>query len=97
MMELEFLDMYSSLVPLCWKDANEMNLQITAVLPSFFWLCLWGNPIWVINSQNLKNYDTEEEASLFAVVPECGQMLKTEDMFYLRLGFTFSWFVIHEK
>ena len=67
-----------------------MNLQISAMLPSFFWLCLWDNPSWVINFQNLKNHDTEEEASLFAVVPELGHMLKTEDMFYLRLGFTFS-------
>lgn len=66
-----------------------MNRQIVAVLPSFFRLLVWVNPTGLLTFKNLKDRHIEEEADLFAVALELGQMVKTEDIFYLRFRIYF--------
>ena len=61
-----------------------MNMQIVAVLLSFFRLLVWGNPTGLLTFKYSKDRHIEEEADLFAVALELGQMVKTEDIFYLR-------------
>lgn len=66
-----------------------MNRQIVSVLPSIFRLLVWGNPTGLLTFKNLKDHHIEEEADLFAVALELGQMVKTEDIFYLRFRIYF--------